>query len=134
MLRGNIADEVDLPEPAGLDQDVFNERRLLERLMDDRQLAGIVLQAFLQDIPSQLEDLRMRFGEHDASGIRFRVHTLKGAAAVVSATRLRAALADIERAVATSRIDECGVLLSRANREFLRFRKSIEGSGWPLRG
>jgi HPt (histidine-containing phosphotransfer) domain-containing protein len=134
MLRGNIADEVDLPEPAGLDQDVFNERRLLERLMDDRQLAGIVLQAFLQDIPSQLEDLRMRFGEHDASGIRFRVHTLKGAAAVVSATRLRAVLADIERAVATSRIDECGVLLSRANREFLRFRKSIEGSGWPLRG
>src|ERR1019366_1163111 len=86
MLRGNIADEVDLPEPAGLDQDVFNERRLLERLMDDRQLAGIVLQAFLQDIPSQLEDLRMRFGEHDASGIRFRVHTLKGAAAVVSTT------------------------------------------------
>jgi HPt (histidine-containing phosphotransfer) domain-containing protein len=130
MWRGNIADEVDLPEPAGLDQEVFNERTLLERLMEDRQLAGIVLQAFLQDFPGQLEDLGVRFGEHDESGIRFRVHTLKGAAAAVSATRLRAVLAEMERAVATSRIDDCAVLLSRVNREFLRFRKSIEGSGW----
>jgi HPt (histidine-containing phosphotransfer) domain-containing protein len=134
MLRGNIADEVDLQEQVEPDQDIFDERTLLARLMDDRQLAGIVLQAFLQDIPSQLEDLRVRFGEHDESGIRFRVHTLKGAAAAVSATRLRAVLTDMERAVARSRIDDCAVLLSRANGEFLRFRKSIEGSSWPARG
>ena len=122
MLRESVADEAD-------QDDIFDERTLLQRLMDDRQLVNIVLQAFLQDIPSQLDDLRLRFGERDDSGIRFRVHTLKGAAAAVSATSLRAVLEDMERALATSGIDDCAVLLSRANREFVRFRKSIERSG-----
>ena len=116
--------------PVEASEDVFAERTLLQRMMDDRQLSGIVLNAFLQDLPSQLDDLRLRFGERDESGIRFRVHTLKGAAAAVSATNLRAVMADMERAVATSRIDECGLLLVRANREFIRFRKSIEKSSW----
>ena len=130
MLLGSIADEADLEKAVEPDGDIFDERTLLQRLMDDHQLASIVLQAFLQDIPNQLDDLRMRFGERDDSGVRFRMHTLKGAAAAVSATSLRAVLEDMERAVATSGIDECAVLLSRANREFLRFRKSIERSSW----
>ena len=130
MLQASVADDVALEKAGEPDGGIFDERTLLQRLMDDHQLASIVLHAFLQDIPGQLDDLRVRFGEHDESGIRFRVHTLKGAAAAVSATRLRAILEDLERSFAMSSIDDCALLAARANREFMRFRKSIERSSW----
>ena len=36
------------------DINVFNLEDLLERLMGDRELAGIILKGFVEDVPSQL--------------------------------------------------------------------------------
>ncbi len=70
---------------------VFDAEALLDRLMGDRHMAGIVLKGFLRDAPSQLDDLRRRLADRDLPGARLRLHTLKGAAAAVAAEKLQCA-------------------------------------------
>ena len=118
-------------EPAGEPATaVFNVEALLRRLMGDRQLAGIVLKGFLQDVPSQLNNLRARLDEADAPGARLQAHALKGAAATVAAEGLRAIALAIERAGAAGQLDPCGELLPRAVEEFERFKGTLERAGW----
>ena len=109
---------------------VFDGEALLRRLMGDRQLAGIVLKGFLQDVPSQLNNLRQRLDEADAPGARLQAHALKGAAATVAAEGLRAIALAMERAGTAGQLDRCGELLPRAVEEFERFKSTLERAGW----
>jgi PAS domain S-box-containing protein len=109
---------------------VFNVEALLGRLMGDRQLAGIVLRGFIQDVPSQLRNLRARLDEADAPGARLQAHALKGAAATVAAESLCAIALAIERSGAAGKLDPCGELLPRAVEEFERFKGTLERAGW----
>jgi two-component system sensor histidine kinase/response regulator len=109
---------------------VFNAGALLLRLMGDQQLAGIVLRAFLEDAPSQLDNLRRRLDEADAPGARAQAHTLKGAAATVAAEGLYAIALAIERAGAAGQLNYCDELLPRAVKEFERFQSTLERAGW----
>jgi PAS domain S-box-containing protein len=76
----------------------FDADSLLRRLRGDRNLAGVVLKAFLEDAPLQLEQLRARLAEQDAPGVRLYSHALKGAAANVGGEALRQAAYAIENA------------------------------------
>ena len=109
---------------------VFNVEALLRRLMGDRKLAGIVLKGFLQDVPSQLDNLRARLDLADAPGARLQAHALKGAAATVAAEELCAIALAIERSGAAGQLDPCGELLPRAIEEFERFKGTLERTGW----
>jgi HPt (histidine-containing phosphotransfer) domain-containing protein len=94
--------------------------------MGDRQLAGTVLKGFLEDVPSQLNNLRARIEEADAPGARLQAHALKGAAATVAAEGLRAIALAMEQAGAAGQLDRCGELLPRAVEEFERFKSTLE--------
>ena len=109
---------------------VFNVEALLRRLMGDRNLAGIVLKGFLQDAPSQLDNLRARLDQADAPGTRLQAHALKGAAATVAAEELCAIALAIERSGAAGQLDPCNELLPRAVEEFERFKGTLERAGW----
>jgi CheY-like chemotaxis protein/HPt (histidine-containing phosphotransfer) domain-containing protein len=109
---------------------VFDEEALLRRLMGDRKLAGATLKGFLQDVPSQLNNLRQRLDAADAPGARSQAHALKGAAATVAAEGLCAAAREMERAGNSAQLDLCGELLPRVVEEFERFRSVLNGAGW----
>ncbi len=109
---------------------VFDEAALLDRLMGDRRIAGIVLKGFLQDMPCQILRLSQRLAAHDDAGVLLHAHTLKGAAATVSAEGLRAVVQAIEDGVNAGRPDRCTELLSGATAEFERFRESVALAGW----
>jgi PAS domain S-box-containing protein len=118
-------------EPALSDTEaIFNPEALLGRLMGDRQLAGTILKGFLDDVPSQLNNLRARLDESDAPGLNRQAHALKGAAATVSAERLCANALAMERAGASGQLDRCGQLLPHAVEEFERFKRTLEAAGW----
>jgi signal transduction histidine kinase/FixJ family two-component response regulator len=70
------------------DEVIFDSETFLDRLMGDRQLAGKILKRFLDDVPSQLNNLRERVNESDETGARLAAHALKGSAASVSAVGL----------------------------------------------
>jgi PAS domain S-box-containing protein len=109
---------------------VFDVEGLLRRLRGDRELASITLKGFLQDVPSQLNNLRMRLDESDARGLRLQAHALKGAAGTVAAEGLRAIALEMERTAAAGQLEPCGELLPRAIEEFARFRTTLERAGW----
>ena len=109
---------------------VFDADSMMSRLGGDRHLAGIVLKGFLEDMPFQLNNLRKVLDGEDARGARFHAHTLKGAAATVSAESLREVAVAIERAGDAGQWDRCGELIPRAEEEFERFKSLLEHAGW----
>ena len=110
--------------------EVFNENTLLERLLGDRRLAGIVLEGFVRGFPAQLNRLRAHVERSDAPGVRAQVHAIKGSSATVSAESLHAIALSMERLGSGSGLDRCGELLPRAAEEFERFRETVERNGW----
>ena len=122
------------PQPAGsgveIGTPVFDEKDLLERLMGDRELAGIVLNGFLEDAPSQLSKLRKAIDESDLPGIRMQAHTLKGSSATVGAERLRAVAISMEQAVKASELERLAELLPKAVEELQLFDAALRRDGW----
>lgn len=120
------------PEPpaGGQAKAVFNAEALLRRLMGDRAVASVVLKGFLENAPSQLNNLRRRLDEADAPATRAQAHTLKGSAATVAAEGLHAIALAMERAGAAGQLDSCHELLPGAVEEFDRFKRTLERTGW----
>ena len=119
--------EVPSPEQA---KAVFDEEDLLNRLLRDRQLAGQAVKGFLEDFPSQLNNLRKRLHEADAPGAALQAHALRGAAAAVSAGGLRALAHAMERAGNAGKLDDFGELVPRAAGEFQRLKSALRHAGW----
>ncbi len=67
---------------------VFDVKDLLARLMDDKNLAGKLIVAFLDDVPGQLRTLKQMLEHGDTEGAVRQAHTLKGATATISAPAL----------------------------------------------
>jgi PAS domain S-box-containing protein len=109
---------------------IFNEEALLRRMMGNRQLAGMILKGFLEDIPTQLNNLRARLAEADAPGARSEAQALTGAAAKVSAEGLHVIALAIERAGTAGQLGNCGDLVPRAVEEFERFKSTLARAGW----
>jgi two-component system sensor histidine kinase/response regulator len=117
--------------PAGtLPTGIFDAEALLCRLMGDRQLAGNIIEGFLEATPSKLNHLRARLDEADGSGARSLAHALKGAAATVGAERLQAILETMEDSAKTAQWDRCREFLPHVIEEFEWFRSTVESGGW----
>jgi CheY-like chemotaxis protein/HPt (histidine-containing phosphotransfer) domain-containing protein len=119
-----------LGEPLQLPRSVFNKEALLDRLMQDKVLAGKVMTVFLCDCPSNLDSLRRRLNEANALGAGRQLHTLQGGAATVSAEGVHAFALEMEGAVKAGQLDRAGAFLPRAAAEFERFKQTVESIGW----
>ncbi len=74
----------------GAEAPVFDVAGMMARLMDDEELARIVVDGFLEDVPRQIEALRGCLVAGDAPGAIRQAHTIKGASANVGGEALRA--------------------------------------------
>jgi len=110
--------------------EIFDERALLERLMNDRQLATKVMQGFLSDFPRQLDQLGRKIAESDALGAGLQAHAMKGAAATVAAGGLRAVALEIEQAGRAGALPRVIELIPVAAREFHHLQTALRHSGW----
>ncbi|MGA2590266.1 MAG: response regulator [Bryobacteraceae bacterium] len=108
----------------------FDEREMLHRLMGDRDLAGKIIGGFLEDFPRQLLTLQKRLEEGDAGGVRLQAHTLKGAAATVSAPALRAAALEMEQAGIHGQLPRAARLLPRMQEQLDQFKTTLAQTGW----
>ena len=86
-----------IPASAGrVEPPVFDRAGMMARLMDDQELARIVVDGFLEDAPRLIEALRSCLGSGDAPGAIRGAHTIKGASATVGGEALRAVAAAME--------------------------------------
>jgi len=133
-VKADAAGSSASPENAGSEatapaKPAFDETALLRRLMGDRKLAGMVLQGFLDNAPSQLQNLQQRLNDADSAGARAQAHMLKGSAATVAAEELHAIALAMERAAAVNRWDHYRDLLPRASQELERFQHAVDLAG-----
>jgi HPt (histidine-containing phosphotransfer) domain-containing protein len=80
------------------DDQIFSWQGLMERLFDDEELCRDVLAAFIEDIPMQWQILEQHYRAGDLQAVQTQAHTIKGAAANITAERLREAAFQVEAA------------------------------------
>ncbi len=105
---------------------VFDGKALVRRLMGDRELAGVILKAFRDDVPQQLAQLRSCLAGQDAPGLRLQAHALKGAAANVGGEALRRAAYTAERAAEAGELRAVASAMPELEGAWLELKKAIE--------
>jgi|SRR5215471_7704853 len=109
-------------------------RALVQLVGDDRQALGEIVDAFLEDAPQQLAELRLAAAENDDALARRAAHTLKANGRTFGAGRLASLCEEIETAAragdlasARGRIDEVDEAWAEVEDELTALR---EGE-WP---
>jgi PAS domain S-box-containing protein len=111
---------------------IFDRASLMDRLMGDDELAGIVISGFLEDAPKLILALETCLRAGDVPGISHQAHTIKGSAATVGGEAVRAVAAEIERAVADGDLQTAAARLPDLQAEFARLHAAMsEPAGGP---
>ena len=105
---------------------VFDRAGMMVRLMDDEELAGKILEGFLDDIPRQFELLRRHLAAKDAPSTELQIHSVKGAAAYVGGEALRAVAFDLEKAARAGDLTQVKARLAELEGEFERLKEAIK--------
>ncbi len=84
----------------------LNEALLLERLEGDRELAREVVGLFVDDVPTQMAELRAAVEREDAEEAHRLAHGLKGAGANITAEVAQAYAREIEHLARDGRLAE----------------------------
>jgi CheY-like chemotaxis protein len=111
-------------------QAVFNGESLLARLMGDQGLAARLIEVFLDDAPQRLLALKNAIEAGDACGARLQAHTLKGAAATVSAEALRAVCSEVQEAATSGNMLQASAMLPQLQEQFELFQATLKQPGW----
>ena len=104
---------------------VFDRAGMLNRLMNDENLARVVMEAFLHDIPGQIEALRSYLDVSDAPGAARQAHLLKGAAANVGGESMRALAFEIEKAGKNGDLGSVAAHMNSLDQQFLQLKEAM---------
>ena len=118
------------PEGAKAIVNVVNEDEMLARLMGDKKLAAKVIAGFLGDTPRQLVLLKKKLKEADLQGALMLAHSLKGAAATLSAEALRALCFEMQEAAASKNLNQALALLPKLEEQFKLLNATLKQLGW----
>jgi len=97
-------ESVDSPEkssntlPTIKDEKTFDREGFLSRILDDMELAIELVQAFLQDMPNQIQLLKTAIESRDAEQAMRQAHRIRGAAANMGGEMMKSTAAQIESA------------------------------------
>ncbi|MBI5095404.1 MAG: response regulator [Candidatus Hydrogenedentes bacterium] len=113
---------VSTPEPG---TPVFDRAGMMARLLDDEDLARVVVKGFLDDIPQRIQALRDYLDTGDAKSAERQAHIIKGASANVGGEALRAAAFDLEKSAEAGNLADAKALMADLQAEFERLKNAI---------
>ena len=105
----------------------FDREGFLRRLGGDQELAEEILQAYLEDIPRQMETLAGLVERGQTAQAGLRAHTIKGASANVGAEAMRELAQEMETLGRNGDLGGLEERLPQLETRFLRFREQVEG-------
>jgi PAS domain S-box-containing protein len=108
------------------DAPIWDRHKMLECLLDDEDLAIMVQDSFLADIPLQILALKAFLASGDVSGIEIQAHTIKGASANVGGERLRAVAFEMEKAAIVQDMTAVDSLMMELERQFNRLKEAMQ--------
>jgi HPt (histidine-containing phosphotransfer) domain-containing protein len=77
---------------------IFDRIGLMNRVMNDEELARVVIAGFLGDLAGQIKQLKSYAAAGEARNVEQQAHRIKGASATVGGEALRAVAAAMEQA------------------------------------
>lgn len=104
---------------------IWDKAGLLDRIMDDPELAKTAVETFLGDIPQQIQALKDYLEANDVSGVESQAHTIKGASATVGGEALCALAFEIENASRAGDLRSVAGSLDDLEREFVRLKEAM---------
>src|SRR5918911_1332855 len=105
----------------------------LHAMDGDRDLLVEVMTAFCQDYPCRITELREAIGHEDASQVERSAHSLKGALAIVGATRACTLAAELEALGRAPHLENSAIVLSQLEQELDRVAAFLAEPGWDGR-
>lgn len=111
-----------------MSKEIIDREMLLERMMGDEELAGEILELFLESAPDQIHGLKEALDTHDMTQARDRAHTLKGAAANISAGALQEAAYLAEQAGGNNEPEKCAEYLQEIEHQYDLLKSTLAQS------
>jgi HPt (histidine-containing phosphotransfer) domain-containing protein len=105
--------------------EIFNRQALLHRVDGDEELVEEMLAIFLEYTPPQLVEIHQAIEAGDAPGLQGKAHSIKGAAAGISAPAVEQAAGLLEAAGRNRDLDLAGRHFAALAREFSRFQEAL---------
>jgi len=97
----------------------------MARLMDDEDLARTVIEAFLDDVPKQIEALRGYLETGDATSAERQAHTIKGASANLGGEALRAVAFEMEKTLKAGNLEYVAARMAELENQFTRLKGAM---------
>ena len=114
------------PEPpARPTQPVLDLAGLMERVMDDKDLAKTILGNFPEDISQRIRALKAFLETGDRAGAEREAHSIKGASASVGGEALRAEAFEIEKAARAGDLASADMRLTGLIQRFGQLKEAI---------
>ncbi len=109
------------------DPTILDLERLREIYEDDREGIRDLLDLAIQTTQTHLDAVSAAIESHDAPGIRYAAHAIKGASSNVGAGEMARLAAALEHAASASRWDAIPAALAALREGFARLEASIAG-------
>ena len=104
---------------------MFDKAGMMERLMDDEDLARTVVEGYLDDMPRQIEALRGYLKAGDAANTERQAHTIKGASVAVGGEALCALAFEMEKAAKAGDLESVTARLPELDSQFALLKEAL---------
>jgi HPt (histidine-containing phosphotransfer) domain-containing protein len=106
---------------------VFDRDELLERLGGREEMLGRFIDMFNRNVAGYMEALIKAVEQGDGEQVRIQAHTIKGAAANISARRVRETATAMETHAREGRIDDAAALMQQLKDDVEKFQHEVSG-------
>ena len=112
---------------------IFDRAALMNRMMNDEDMARMVIDGFLEDMPVQIKQLKGYAAAGDAQHVERQAHKIKGASATVGGEALSALAAALERAGKKGDVALISVRAAELDVQFAALKEAMQTELEPLR-
>ena len=105
---------------------IWDRPGMLERLMDDEELVGTIMEAFIEDIPRQIEALLGYLEAGDVPGAERSAHTIKGVSANVGCEALCVIASEMEKDAKSGDLNAVQARFAELEKAFFQLKQAME--------
>ncbi len=112
---------------------IFQEEEMLDRLQHDMEVARMIIENFLEDVPQQVARLRAAVVGKTVEDIQMTAHSIKGAALMIGGNMLSKVAFEIEMAAKEDDLSRAEQLLPEMEAQLDALRNRLEVAGWSTK-
>ena len=113
----------DVTDTDAVDTDIWNRGELLDRVMGNQEVIPLLVNAAMDDFPNQIAAMRQSLAEGNQTVAMRQAHSIKGAAANLSAEALRRTARQVEERLEDNDLDGAMALTGELESAFDRLRR-----------